>query len=411
MDMQTPAQDPRQPPSPHGGPGSALPDRLQATLDLLRRYGAVFAHAWAHRRQQDPPVRVSHELAFLPAHLELTETPPHPAPQWLMRCIIALAVVVVLVAVFGRLDIVATAPGKLVPNASVKVIQPAVTGVVRRILVQSGQRVEAGQLLMELDATQAAADADRAHVGTLDAELAVARAQALLSAQQSGTSARVGPVPGIAVERQQEAQHFADGMLNEYRARMGAMQAELQKREAELTTTRAEIDKLRQTAPLARQQADDYKELAKGKYVPTHDYLDKERTAIDQAQELAAQQSHARELEAGILEQQQDIATTRATFRKDQLDLLDRAQQQLTRLRDEETKADVHEGLTRLIAPVSGTVQQLNVHTVGGVVTTAQSLMEIVPDDTLEVEAMVSKRDIGFVNPGQTAIVKIEMSE
>jgi hemolysin D len=58
-------------------------------------------------------------------------------------------------------------------------------------------------------------------------------------------------------------------------------------------------------------------------------------------------------------------------------------------------------------SPVAGLVQQLNVHTVGGVVTSAQPLMEIVPDDTLEVEAHISNKDIGFVNPGQSAVVKI----
>jgi len=218
-----------------------------------------------------------------------------------------------------------------------------------------------------------------------------------------------GLIPGIAPDRQREAQHYAEGAWNEYRDKVESLTAELHKRQAELETTREEIEKLTQTAPIAQQQADDYKALAKGNYVATHDYLAKEQTAIEQTQELAAQKSHADELKAGIEEQQHDIDTTTATFRKDQLDDLDKAQQQLTQTKDEETKADVHQELTRLTAPVSGTVQQLAVHTVGGVVTTAQSLMEIVPDDTLEVEANVSNKDIGFVNPGQTAMVKIDI--
>jgi hemolysin D len=395
--------------------------RWEATRDLLSRYAQVFRLAWQHREQLDPPQRQSHELAFLPANLELTETPVHPAPRWLLRILMATVVIVVLLAGFGRLDIVSVAPGKLVPNANVKVIQPATTGVVRSILVQDGQRVEAGQLLMELDPTQAAADADKAHVGKLDAMLAAARAQALLSAQQRGAGQgnrnagaeglddiRVAQIPGIAADRQQEAQHFAQGAYNEYRAKLGSLTAGLHKRQAELATTREEIQKLTQTAPIARQQADDYKALVKGNYVGTHEYLAKEQTAIEQAQELAAQKSHAQELQAGIEEQQHDIDTITATFRKDQLDALDKAQQQLSQTRTEETKADAHQRLTLLNAPVAGTVQQLNVHTVGGVVTTAQALMEIVPDDTLEVDANVSNKDIGFVNVGQTAIVKVE---
>ena len=109
-----------------------------------------------------------------------------------------------------------------------------------------------------------------------------------------------------------------------------------------------------------------------------------------------------------IAEQKADPETTLSTFRHDQLDTLDKAQQQFTQAHDEETKAINRQHLMRLTAPVAGTVQQLNVHTVGGVVTTAQSLMEIVPDDTLEVEAQVRNQDIGFVNPGQKAMIKIE---
>src|ERR1700728_3858762 len=130
--------------------------------DLLYRYGAILRQAWGDRRQGDIPVRLAHELAFLPANLELTETPPHPAPLWTARLLLGIALAVVLIATLGRLDIVAIAPGQLIPNADIKVIQPAVTGVVRRILVQNGERVLEGQLLVELDPTQATADADKA---------------------------------------------------------------------------------------------------------------------------------------------------------------------------------------------------------------------------------------------------------
>ena len=108
--------------------------RAQALGDLLRRYGAVISTAWSIRHQLDTQPRLSHERAFLPANLELVETPVHPAPRWSMRIIVVLAILIVLIAVFGQLDIVAVAKGKLLPNERVKVIQPAITGVVRRIL-------------------------------------------------------------------------------------------------------------------------------------------------------------------------------------------------------------------------------------------------------------------------------------
>jgi hemolysin D len=382
--------------------------RWKAVNDLLRRYGAVFSAAWTIRDQLDPPRRARHEIDFLPAQLELVEAPVHPAPRWTMRIIVMLAILALLLAVFGKLDIVAVAKGKLIPGARVKIIQPAITGVVRRILVRDGQRVAAGAALLELDTTQAAADAHKARSARIDAALASARARALLTAQQIGSTPRLPLVDGASSDQQADAQRFADGLYREYADKLAGARAELHKREAELTTTLQEAAKLRATAPLARQQADDYKTLAVDRYVAQHDYLGKEQTALEQEHELAAQQSHARELSEGIVEQQSVIESTTSQFRREQLDALDKATQQFAQNRDDETKAETRQNLLTLYSPVAGTVQQLSVHTLGGVVTTAQSLMEIVPDDAVEVEANIENKDIGFVNAGQVAIVKIE---
>lgn len=325
-----------------------------------------------------------------------------------MRVIVALAFAILLVALFGKLDIVATAKGKLIPSARVKVIQPAITGVVRQIMIRDGQRVEQGQPLLELDATQAAADAHKARSARIDAALSSARARALLDARTSGRPPAVAAVDGASLDQQAQAQRFADGVYGEYVDKLAAARAELLKRQEELASTRHEVEKLRATAPLARSEANDYKTLARDKYVAQHDYLGKEQTALEQEHELAAQQSHAQELAAGLVEQQATIEQTMSQFRREQLDSLDKANQQFAQNRDDETKAVTRQGLLTLYAPVTGTIQQLSVHTLGGVVTTAQSLMEVVPDDSVEVEANIENKDVGFVNVGQDAVVKIE---
>ncbi|SIT42316.1 Type I secretion system membrane fusion protein [Paraburkholderia ribeironis] len=382
--------------------------RMQALGDLLARYAAVFRSAWNIRHQLDAPERTSHELAFLPAQLELVETPVHPAPRWTMRALVAMTVLILLIGIFGRLDIVVTAKGKFVPDDRVKVIQPAMTGVVREILVREGQRVATGQLLMKLDTTQAAADAHKAESARVDAELAVARATALLAAQHDGHSPVVARVDGVPDDRMQEAQRQAEGAYREYQDRMESARSELLKQQAALDATRQEVARLQATAPLARQQADSYQSLADDRYVARNDYLDKEQTALSQEHELAAQRSHARELAAGIAEQRAEVESTASKFRRDQLDEQEKNRQQATQNRDEATKAQTRQALLTLSAPVSGTVQQLATHTLGGVVTTAQSLMEIVPDDTLEVQAQLENRDIGFVTVGQPVAVKVE---
>lgn len=382
--------------------------KVQSFIELLRRYADVWRAVWEVRSQLERPPRDADQLAFLPAELELVETPVHPAPRWTMRILMSLALMAVLIGLVGRLDIVATASGQFMPNARVKVIQPAVTGVVREISVHDGERVKAGQLLMKLDTTQAAADADKARAARLDAALAAARANALLAAQSEDRAPVVAHVDDAPEARMQEAQRLAQGAWLEYRAQYGSAQAELMKRQAELTTTRAEIAKIADTAPLARQQADAYRALLDDRYVARSDYLDKEQDALSKQHELTAQRSHANELVAGIAQQRAQIDTTASTFRRAQLDELEKATQSLTQAQADETKAQTRQSLLSLDAPVAGTVQQLSVHTVGGVVTTAQTLMKIVPDDALEVEAYLQNKDIGFVRPGQHAAVKIE---
>ncbi len=382
--------------------------RLQAFNDLLQHYIRVFQASWSIRHQLDSPDRESHELAFLPAHLELAESPSHPAPKWTLRLIVLFSILIVIWSIFGKLDIVASAQGKLVPNAQVKVVQPLDTGMVRSILVVDGQRVKAGQPLIEMDTTQTQADADKDRSARQESQITIARAQALINSIQSGNKPKVAVVIGLSPERQLEVQHFAEGQFQEYRDKHASQESELAKRQAELTTTGYEIDKLQQTAPLAKQAADNYRALMKNNYVSKQDYLDKEQARIEKEKELAAQQSHAHELQAAVEGQQRDIAAGSDQFRREQMDELNKAQQQLVQYQQDENKAVQRQSRMVLRAPVDGTVQQLAVHTVGGVITQAQAVMKIVPDDTLEVDASIDNKDIGFVNSGQEAVVKID---
>ena len=190
---------------------------------------------------------------------------------------------------------------------------------------------------------------------------------------------------------------------------MTSLRAELQKREHELQTTRHKIEGLQQTLPIARAEEADYQSLLKENYVPRHAALEKQQSRIQAEQDLASQQSYARELTDGIAEQRQDVETAIAQFRREQLDALNQAQQQLAQVQGDETKSEQRQTQTHLTAPVAGTVQQLAIHTVGGVVTAAQELLVLVPDDAgLEIEVQILNQDIGFVRSGQDAAIKLD---
>ena len=187
------------------------------------------------------------------------------------------------------------------------------------------------------------------------------------------------------------------------------LQAELNRRRAELETTQDQVVKLEQTAPIARQRAMDYQKLVKENFVSQHGYLEREQARIEQEQDLAASRSKVAETRAALMEAQRQQATLAAETRRQLLDQLNLASQKAASLEQELIKAEQRSRLMRLAAPVAGTVQQLAVTTIGGVVTPAQPLMVVVPkDNVLEVEAMLPNKDIGFVNPGQDAEVKVE---
>lgn len=383
--------------------------KRQALAELFKRYAKIFRHAWSQRSETDTPALQAHEAQFLPAALALRDTPVHPAPRITLWLIMAFALIAVLWAIFGRIDVVATAVGKIIPNDRTKVIQPMETAVVKAIHVRDGQAVTLGQVLIELDATTAAADSERLRNEALTARLEALRAEALLAALASGRAPRLQPLDGVDAARLLTEQSQTTGQYQEYQARQLQLQAEIARRRAELQATQDQVVKLEQTAPIARQRAQDYQKLVKENFISQHGYLEREQARIEQEQDLASSRSRVSEIRAALMEVQQQQATLTAETRRQLLDQHNLAAQKAASLEQELVKADQRGRLMYMTAPVAGTVQQLAVHTVGGVVTPAQPLMVIVPkDNVLEVEAMLPNKDIGFVNPGQDAEVKVE---
>ncbi|MDI2590618.1 HlyD family type I secretion periplasmic adaptor subunit [Pseudomonas sp. 681] len=385
----------------------SLLDRWFPRLQHYREIGRAALDA--EKAQGTPVQRQRDEVEFLPAALEVLETPVSPVGRSLMWALMLLFAIALVWSTIGKLDVVAVAEGKVVPNGKSKTIQPLEAGIVKAILVDNGQHVTQDQALIELDPTEAAADVGKSRTARVDAMLTINRAQALLDAQTGNRAPTVPAVPDATPDRQRDTQRFAESAFYEHRSKVTGLRSQLQKRLQELQTTQHKISSLQQTLPMTRAEEDDYQTLLQQSYVPRHAYLEKVQARIQQEQELAGQQSYAKELQATIQEQRDDIDTAIAQFRREQLDALNQAQQQLTQDQGDETKSRQRQSQTHLTAPVAGTVQELAVHTVGGVVTPAQALLVIVPDDAgLEIEAQILNRDIGFVRPGQDAEIKLD---
>lgn len=387
----------------------AIREKLFAIGDLLKRYGQVFWQAWRGRRESDGKQYLPYEAQFLPAALALQEAPDSPALRVTMWLLIGFALLALLWALFGEIDIVATGQGKIVPNDRTKTIQSIETATVEAIHVREGQTVKAGQTLIVLDATVATADRARIAGDLVSAKLQAARAEGLLQTIETGKSIRIPGLKGVAPAKLEEAQRLLEGQAAEVWSKQARIDADVAKREAELRSTQEMIHKLEQTAPIARQRAQDFKELVDKNFVSKHGYLEREQMRIEQESDLATLNSRLKEIGAALLETRNQKKALIAETRRLTLDSLNEAMQKTAALEQDLIKAESRNAVMTLTAPVSGTVQQLAVHTVGGVVTPAQPLMMIVPnDDALEVEVYLENKDVGFVAAGQEAEAKIE---
>nr|WP_240318537.1 HlyD family type I secretion periplasmic adaptor subunit [Lysobacter sp. TY2-98] len=369
----------------------------------------MFKAAWSARGELESPSRTADELAFLPAHLELVETPTSPLPRWTLRILMALIAVAIAWACIGELDIVAVAPGKVVVGSRSKVIQSAETAVVTRIHVQDGQAVRKGQLLIELDRSATGADYAKADEALIAAKLAELRLQALADALASGKPPSLGSAQGLPALRYTNEQALARSQFDAFNARRDSLIAAINQRRAELATAQGLVEPLAETARIAETRSADYAKLVEDKYVTRHDYLAREQERIAAERDLAAQKSRLAEIRSTLSEAQEQLRVLITDTRQHTLDQLRVAREQVGQFEPELAKADSRNRLMQLRAPTDGTVQQLAIHTQGGVVTPAQPLLVLVPkSDALEVEATVLNKDIGFVRAGQPVTVKID---
>jgi hemolysin D len=349
-----------------------------------------------------------HELAFLPAALEVTETPPSPTGRLLGGTIIAIFCLVLIWASVGSVDIVATASGKIVPSGRTKIIQPFEIGVVRSINVRDGQSIRAGDVLIELDPTMS--DAEREHLQSdlIAAQLDVARLHALV-AGRSNPVLDFHPPAGANPEQLATQREFLINQSAEFHAKLAEIGRQQSQKEAERGSVAAAISKLEATIPILQERNNIRKYLYERELGSKITYLTEYHELVSQQQDLLIQKQRYLEADAAVAALTEMRLRTAAEQRRAFFEELAKAEQKTAGLSQDLIKAEKKTKLQLLTSPVDGVVQQLAIHTVGGVVTPAQALLAVVPaDNQLEIEAMIENRDVGFVHAGQEAEIKVE---
>jgi hemolysin D len=362
----------------------SLRHRIEAYGELLQRYKATFAHYWQNRDQLTGKALAAHEAEFLPAALSLQAKPVSPVARLVAKVLMALVVVLVGWSILGKIDIIVNATGKIIPSGYTKTIASVDVASVRALYVDEGQQVKAGDALLDLDTSAFDAERDKAAGDRTMALLVAARAKALIAAIDSGRPPQLPPVNGVSSDQWAAAKLHLDGQYRDYAAKLQRIDGD--------------IKRYGEALPLATQRAQDYKALLDEHDVSQHAWLEKEQARVDLAGQLADARNQRNAL----------IAETRRTA----FDQLTEGSKAAASAEQDALRSGAHSRLLKLTAPVDGTVQQLDVHTVGGVVSAAKPLMQIVPKESrVEVEAFIENKDVGFVQEGQKAAVKIDAFE
>ena len=383
-------------------------------LQALGRLASSLYHARLMMRPLGTKAdkRRDEEREFLPAALEIIDTPMSPIAQGLIRFICFAFAVALLWAWFGHLDIYAIAQGKIQPQGRSKVVQPQETGIVSALFVENGQIVKADDIVAELDDTEIAAESNAVRGDFMAAEAEVIRRTHLIHALENKIEAdlsmpQFGPDMDDGVKRREIAV---------MRAEYGQLNASLRSLDAQMNEKRAQLDRLRMTMKSRTQLIEILKER-----VDTRQFIDDKQQGfrarvIDALQEylreqtaLTTDEGQVEETEAAIQSLEKRSSLARYEFLADQNQKLSEAARKRDRLSQERIKLENKRKHMTLRAPIDGTIQQLAITTLGQVVSGGQALMTVVPTgNPLEIEAMVLNSDIGFVTTGQEAVVKVD---
>lgn len=341
---------------------------------------------------------------FSTAAIRIQARPPVFIARMVSLTVCGIVLLAVLYAFMAHIDIVVSAQGRVIPSGKSKIIQSLETGVVKEILVRDGQAVRAGEVLLTLDQTTTDADRQRLQYEVWESEAEVSRLEAL----QQGKP-MIGATGDMPREILQNQQAILSSRFSEQQSRLASLQADIARRQADYDAIASNVQQLRNSLPLVEKKHLMREGLAKTGHIAEIGLIETKLELINLQKEEAVQENRLRESDAGrrVAAQQKTLAM--AEFRARISAELVEAIKKRNIVRQELVKAAQRRDLQMLKAPIDGVVQQLAVSTVGGVVTPAQALMSIVPDNSpLEVEAQLNNRDIGHVRIGQRVIAKIE---
>lgn len=315
------------------------------------------------------------------------------------------AVFVLLVwANYAVLDEVTRGEGKVIPSRQVQVLQSLDGGMVSEILVKEGQTVKIGDLMLKVDPTRMVSSLRENRSQYLSLLAKAARLKALAE------GSRFIPPPEVADEAAEiveQERSLYESRRAELDATLGVLRQQAAQRSQELISVRAKREQASQSFSLTARELEMTRPLAKSGAISDVELLRLERDVARYRGERDSANSDIPRLESAVAEAARKTQEIELTFRNIARSELSETNAKLSALLEGSSALEDRVKQTEIRSPVNGTIKQLKVNTVGGVVQPGKDLVEVVPsDDALLLEARVLPRDIAFLHPGQKALVK-----
>jgi hemolysin D len=373
--------------------------KVQAWNEIISRYRKVWAAAWRVRKNNDDMRRSIEEAEFLPAALAVQETPVHPLPRIAMYLLVSIIVLALIGSYIFKIDVIVSAPGQIITTGQKKSIQALESSVVKKIYVNEGELVKAGDVLLELYVPGFETDIEKINIEILNSKNENHQNSKFLEYINNKNTNPLGL----------DKNNLLNSKLLEYEAKINRILAELESKKSELDATQRQAQKFSEALPSIQQKLNDYKELEQKGYIPRHAVLDQQQLLTDTKAELDIQKSKINDANSQIKQTQLTLESYRSELKRTTLEKIRDADTKL-KLNSQELKKTTDRDTSLFIkAPVDGYVHQLVSNTLGGVVAATQTMMYIVPtDDLLEVEIKLENKDVGRLKQGMDAQIKID---
>lgn len=340
---------------------------------------------------------------FQPLLTEIEDRPLSPLGRTTFWLIIGVIIFLILWTCIGKVDIVVSARGKVIPDGNIKIVQPFETGIIRKIFIKEGDFVRKGQILAEIDPSST-----EPQMMSMKKNLDYINIEAQRLSAEANSSAGIAilpPVPSLdGANTQQTLYNSAMDSLNN---QLSAKRMELRRTDEQIKASQTERNgyiTLLNTATDKEKRLSAVADLiAQDDLIKVHNDISSYKTQIKQIEYKLKELTHQKS------QTMEEIAYVRSNFRTENLKELSEREKQSTQIKANLDEISFRNKKQRIVSPVDGYVNSLAIHTVGGVVTPAEKLISIVPAKSpLLIKANLSNRDVGFVKAGMPVALKID---